>query len=156
MPGRWPVSAQDEAARQAALVAEAALDNEALLAADGVRPEEPERVAFTADLILDQSVHAILVVDHFGDLRYANCSAAILFGYPGTEHLIDKPFRSLGFEEDDISKVENLERQACRGRDWEGTISVRRRDGVIVFVRVNAVPLRSKAGEITGTVIFAR
>jgi len=155
------VSADDEAAVQAALVAEAALTAEALLATEAVRATEAARganggPAFTTDVILDQVETGILVVDHYGDMRYVNSFAAALFGAPDPQHLTDAPFRSLGFEEDELDKVRNLERQACRGRDWEGTLSVRRADDSIVFVRVNAVPLRSVSGEVTGTVILAR
>jgi PAS domain S-box-containing protein len=155
VPGRWPVSSDDEAARQAALVAEAALSAQALLATGAVRAAHTEP-AFTSDVILDQVETGVLVVDHYGNLRYVNSFASSLFGFADPQQLTDQPFRSLGFEEDDLGKVQNLERQACRGRDWEGTLSVRRTDGSVVFVRANAVPLRSLTGDVTGTVILAR
>jgi PAS domain S-box-containing protein len=151
------VSADDEAARQAALVAQAARSAEALLAAEAIRATHAEHAEFTTDVILDQIETGILVVDHWGRLRYVNSFAASLFGFADPAHLTGKEFRSLGFEDDDLGKVRNLERQACRGRDWEGTLSVRRPDGKsVVFVRANAVPLRSPSGEVTGTVILAR
>jgi serine phosphatase RsbU (regulator of sigma subunit) len=135
------VSSDDEAARQAALVAEAALGAKALLATEAVRAARTEP-AFTPDVILDQIETGVLVVDHYGNLRYVNSFAAGLFGFPDPQHL--------------TGKVKNLERQACRGRDWEGTLSIRRSDGSVVFVRANALPMRSLAGEVTGTVIVAR
>ncbi len=152
------MSADDEAARQAALVAQAALSAEALLATGAVRAAaHTEHAEFTAGVILDQVETGVLVVDHWGKLRYVNSFAATLFGFADPQHLTDTEFRSLGFEEDDLGKVRNLERQACRGRDWEGTLSVRRpQDKSIVLVRANAVPLRSPSGEVTGTVILAR
>src|ERR1700727_2184889 len=81
------------------------------------------------DVILEQVQTAVIVVDRDGCLRYAKDFAAHLFGFPDASHLTDVPFRALGFDEDDLSKVANLERQACRGRDWEGTLSIRRPDG---------------------------
>src|SRR5579875_3152918 len=88
--------------------------------------------------ILANVAAGVIVVDHDGLLKYANAFAAQLFGYPDAEHLTRKAFRELGFEPDDLGKVEHLERQACRGRDWEGTLSVRRPDGSGVFLRMTA------------------
>ena len=136
--------------------AEAALTAEAMLSAADARVAHAGPLALTSDSILAEIEAGVLVVDHYGSLRYANSFAADLFGFSEPGQLINLPFRALGFEEDDLGKVENLERQACRGRDWEGTLSVRRADGAIVFVRANAVPMRSPEGEITGTVITAR
>jgi len=156
------VTADSETARQAARAAAETRAVEAALTAEAMLAPEAGHTAHTADpvlspeTILQQVETGVLVVDHYGRLRYANSFAADLFGFPSSQHLTDVPFRALGFEEDEIGKVENLERQACRGRDWEGTLSVRRADGSIVFVRANAVPLRSPAGEVTGTVIMAR
>jgi len=106
--------------------------------------------------ILGQVETGVIVVDHDGCLRYANDFAARLFGFPDPGHLTDVPFRALGFDEDDLSKVANLERQACRGRDWEGTLSIRRPDGSNFFVRMNAMPMRGSAGEVAGTVIMTK
>ncbi len=110
----------------------------------------------TTDQILGNVETAVIVVDHDGCLRYANSFAADLFGFPGPRHLTDVPFRRLGFHEEDVSKVENLEYQACRGRDWEGTLAIRRPDGSNFFVRMTAAPMRGPAGEVAGTVIMAR
>src|SRR5579859_1409588 len=110
----------------------------------------------TTEQILGKVETAVIVVDHDGCLRYANDFAAGLFGFPDPDHLTDVPFRALGFDEDDLSKVANLERQACRGRDWEGTLSIRRPDGSNFFVRMVATPMRGSAGEVAGTVIMAK
>src|SRR6266700_6614114 len=106
--------------------------------------------------ILGNVETAVIVVDHDGCLRYANSFAADLFGFPGPRHLTDVPFRRLGFHEEDVSKVENLEYQACRWRAWEGTQAIRRPDGSNFFVRMTAAPMRGPAGEVAGTVIMAR
>src|SRR5579875_3025810 len=98
--------------------------------------------------ILANVAAGVIVVDHDGLLKYANAFAAQLFGYPDAEHLTRKAFRELGFEPDDLGKVEHLERQACRGRDWEGTLSVRRPDGSGVFLRMTASALRADAERV--------
>src|SRR6266700_3666657 len=105
----------------------------------------------TTDQILGNVETAVIVVDHDGCLRYANSFAADLFGFPGPRHLTDVPFRRLGFHEEDVSKVENLEYQACRGRDWEGTLAIRRPDGSNFFVRMTASPMLDRIGERLGS-----
>jgi len=110
----------------------------------------------TTEHILGQIETAVIVVDPDGCLRYANSFAAELFGFPGPRNLTDVPFRRLGFHEEDVSKVDNLEYQACRGRPWEGTLAIRRPDGSNFFVRMTAAPLRGPAGDVAGTVIMAR
>lgn len=119
------------------------------------RPKLVPRM-LTTDQILGHVETAVIVVDHDGCLRYANSFAAQLFGFPDSRHLAGLPFRRLGFHEEDVSKVDNLEYQACRGRDWEGTLAIRRPDGSSFFVRMTAAPLRGPVGEIAGTVIMAR
>jgi PAS domain S-box-containing protein len=121
-----------------------------------VREGEAVPLKLTTEQILGQVETAVIVVDHYGALRYANAFAADLFGFPDAAHMTDVPFRRLGFHEEDISKVENLEHQACRGRDWEGTLAIRRPDGSNFFVRMNAAPMRGPQGEVAGTVIMAR
>ncbi|MDA8320693.1 MAG: SpoIIE family protein phosphatase [Actinomycetota bacterium] len=110
----------------------------------------------SAETILGQVETAIVVVDHDGRIRYANPFAAALFGVACGGELRGASFRALGFDEDELGKVDNLERQACRGRDWEGTLSLRRPDGSSLFVRMTAVPMRGPAGDFPGTVITAR
>jgi len=111
----------------------------------------------TTEQILGKVETAVIVVDHDGCLKYANSFAADLFGFPGPRQMIDLPFHDLGFQEEDVSKVDNLERQACRGREWEGTLAIRRRqDGSNFFVRMTAAALRGPAGDVAGSVIMAR
>src|ERR1039457_589144 len=127
-------------------------------AADQVEVRRPKMVPpmLTPEQILGNVETATLRVDHDGCMRYANSFAAELFGFRDSRHLTDLPFRRLGFHEEDVTKVENLEYQACRGRDWEGTLAIRRPDESNFFVRMNAAPLRGVAGDIAGTVITAR
>jgi PAS domain S-box-containing protein len=98
----------------------------------------------------------MLVVDHYGVLRYANDYAATLFGYFSPRHMTGVSFFKLGFDEEDFVKLDSLKRQACRGKDWEGTVSIRRPDGAQFFVRLTTSALRDQAGEVTGSLIMAR
>src|SRR5690348_10445451 len=103
-----------------------------------VRADDPSPFSLTTDEILGKVETAVIVVDHDGSLRYANSFAAQLFGFPDAAQLTNVPFRHLGFHEEDMGKVENLEYQACRGRDWEGTLAIRRPDKSNYFVRMYA------------------
>src|SRR6266700_985830 len=128
-------------------------DGETAARDDAVRAGEAAPFILTTEEILSQVETAVIVVDHDGALRYANRFAADLFGFPDAAHLTNVPFRRLGFHEEDIGKVENLEYQACRGRDWEGTLAIRRPDQSNFFVRMNAAALRGPAGEVADTVV---
>ena len=110
-------------------------DGEAAAYVDAVRADEGAPFSLTTGEILGQVETAVLVVDHDGYLRYANDSAAGLFGFADPADLTHVSFRDLGFDDQDISKLENLEYQACRGRHWEGTLTIRHKDGSIFFVR---------------------
>ncbi|HKR67913.1 MAG TPA: SpoIIE family protein phosphatase [Streptosporangiaceae bacterium] len=131
-------------------------DDEAAARDEAVRADSAVPFSLTSDEILGRVETGVIVVDHDGSLRYANSFAAHLFGFPDPAHLTDVPFRHLGFHEEEIGKVENLEYQACRGRDWEGTLAMRRPDKSNYFVRMNAVPLRDSSGDVAGTVIMAK
>ncbi len=131
-------------------------DGEAAGQVGAVRRPKLVPPMLTTEHILGNVETAVIVVDHDGCMRYANSFAAELFGFADSRALTDLPFRRLGFHEEDVSKVDNLEHQACRGRDWEGTLAIRRPDESTFFVRMNAVPLRGVAGDVAGTVITAR
>jgi PAS domain S-box-containing protein len=122
---------------------------------DSAAPEAAADVLST-EQVFGQVEAAMLVVDHFGVLRYANHYAATLFGFPSPEHMTGGVFVKLGFDDDDSLKLDSLKRQACKGKDWEGTVSIRRPDGAKFFIRLTASPLRDEAGEITGSLIMAR
>jgi len=125
-----------------------------------IEPEQPsppaESVPLSTDDILARVETAILVVGHQGVLRYANRCAAELFGFDDPEQLRGRQFRDLGFAPDEDYKVQSLERRACRGRDWEGTLSIRRPDGTTLYIRMSAAPVRTPDGEHDGSVIIAK
>ncbi|HXL18530.1 MAG TPA: PAS domain-containing protein, partial [Streptosporangiaceae bacterium] len=131
-------------------------DGEAAARVDAVRAGEATPFSLSTEEILSHVETAVIAVDHDGLVRYANRFAAELLGFADPAELIEVPFRRLGFDDEDISKVENLEYQACRGRDWEGTLAIRRKDGSNFFVRMNAAPLRGAKGEVAGSVIMAK
>ena len=109
------------------------------------------------DEVLDHAESGIVVTDRLGNLQYANGFAASLFGFPDTpRHLIGQSLVSLGFEEGDPRKANELASQVLGGRAWEGNAAILRADGSRVFVRAHAVPLRPPGGEISGIVIMAR
>src|SRR5215472_18962064 len=110
----------------------------------------------STDEVLGQVEAALLVVDRESQLCYANSYAATLFGFASPQQMTQLAFSKLGFDDDDVAKLDSLKRTACRGRDWEGTVSIKRPDGAKFFVRRTASPLRDSAGEVAGSLIMAR
>src|SRR5215813_14451545 len=131
-------------------------DGGAAARADAVRAGEAAPFSLSTEAILGHVETAVIAVDHDGYVRYANRFAAELLGFADPAELVEVPFRELGFDDEDVSKVDNLEYQACRGRDWEGTLAIRRKDGSNFFVRMHAAPLRGPKGEVAGSVIMAK
>jgi PAS domain S-box-containing protein len=110
-----------------------------------------------AEAILDQVETGVVVTDRQGNLRYANACAVELFGFPDdAAHLVGRSLVSLGLEEGDARRAQNLAGQVLRGRAWEGMFACLRVDGSRVFVRAQASPMRDPSGEVTGIVIMAR
>jgi PAS domain S-box-containing protein len=107
--------------------------------------------------ILEQLQMAVVVTDRACNLLYANAFAATLFGLPDAPaRLVGRSLVSLGFEEGDARRVDDLMTQVLHGREWEGTFASRRVDGSRIFVRARAVPQRLPSGEVSGIAIMAR
>jgi PAS domain S-box-containing protein len=106
--------------------------------------------------ILEQLQMAVVITDRDCNLLYANSFAASLLGFPDDPaHLVGRPLVSLGFEEGDARRVNDLATQVLHGRGWEGTFASRHVDGSRVFIRARAVPERLPSGEISGIAIMA-
>ncbi len=107
--------------------------------------------------ILEQLQMAVVVTDRGCKLLYANAFAANLLGLPDTPaRLVGRSLVSVGFEEGDARRVNEMAALVLRGREWEGTFASRRVDGSRVFIRARAVPQRLPSGEISGIAIVAR
>jgi PAS domain S-box-containing protein len=107
--------------------------------------------------ILDQLEAAVLVAGVDGNLLYANPYAVRLFGFPDeAAHLVGRSLASLGFEEGDAPRVNELVAQVMRGRPWEGTYACRRVDGARVLLRARAAALHGPSEQIVGIAIMAR
>jgi len=125
-----------------------------------MRPESPG--AATRSLpgpadILEQLEAALVVTGVDGNLLYANPYAVRLLGFPDdAAHLVGRSLASLGFEEGDAPRVNDLVSQVVRGRPWEGTYACRRVDGSRLLLRARAAGLHGPSGEIIGIAILAR
>ena len=99
--------------------------------------------SLSAGEVLEQAAAGVVVTDRLGNLQYANSFAVTLFGFPDdAAHLIGRSLLSLGFEEGDLRKANDLAGHVLRGRSWDGTFAILRADGSRVFVRAQAVPLQ--------------
>src|ERR1700733_11495006 len=121
--------------------------------------------------ILEQLSTAVLVTDADGGLLYANIYAEDLFGFPDqSTRLIGRPLLSLGFEEGDARRVNDLVSQAMHGRAGEisGIVLVAReatlggsrgeRDRLRLLERVGerlsySLELDVTLGQVAGTLV---
>jgi PAS domain S-box-containing protein len=107
--------------------------------------------------ILEQLESAVVVADCDGNLLYANPYAVALFGFPDhASKLIGQSLSSLGFEEGDAPRVNDLVKQIVHGRPWEGTLASKRADRSRVLIRARAAALHDSSGEICGVAVIAR
>lgn len=121
------------------------------------RPDQGEAEVVPPATILEQLGVGVVVVDAAGFIGFVNSAAASLFGFPGEPELLrGRLLTSLSFETEDLAKVSTAARQARRGREWEGTLSLRLPDESAFFVRANSVPLRDAGGGLIGAVITVR
>jgi len=115
------------------------------------------RSLLSAADILDQIENAVVVTDAAGNLLFANAFAMRVFGFPhDADQLIGRPLSSLGFENGDDRRINELATQVMQGRTWEGTFATHQADGSRVYVRAVAMPLRPAPGVIHAIAIMAR
>jgi len=97
----------------------------------------------SAELVLSQAEIGVIVADRDGNVVFANEHIARLLRLGGEEQaLAGKPLGALGLIPDETpGKADELFRQVLSGITWEDTVTGRRSDGTLVFVREIAVPL---------------
>ena len=79
-------------------------------------------VRLGADEVLDHAEAAVVVTDRLGNLQYANSFAVRLFGFPDDgAQLVGRSLLSLGFEEGDLRKANDLAGQVLRGGGFRGS-----------------------------------
>jgi PAS domain S-box-containing protein len=107
--------------------------------------------------VLNQVENAVVVTDADGNLMYANPFAERLFGFPDdAERLVGRSLVSLGFDDGDKRRVNDLVLQVMAGRTWEGTFATHQVDGSHIYVRAVAMPLRPAPGQVSAIAIMAR
>jgi len=99
----------------------------------GMRTRASGAAAVDASLdprdILEQLQMAVVVTDRRCSLVYANEFAATLFGLPDAPaRLVGRSLVSLGFEDGDARRVNDLVAQVLGGREWEGSFASQQRD----------------------------
>jgi serine phosphatase RsbU (regulator of sigma subunit) len=108
-----------------------------------------------AELVLSQAEIGAIVADRAGNVVFANEYVARMLRLNGASALIGKPLGGLGLLPDsEPGRAEEVTRQVLSGVSWEDTFAGHRTDGSFLFVREQAVPLRSPAGEIDGIVML--
>jgi serine phosphatase RsbU (regulator of sigma subunit) len=111
----------------------------------------------SAELVLSQAEIGVIVADRAGNVVFANDHIAGLLRLSGeAQALVGKPLGALGLIPDETpGKADALLHQVLSGKSWEDTVTGRRGDGTLVFVREIAVPLRDpEDGAIDGMVVL--
>jgi PAS domain S-box-containing protein len=107
--------------------------------------------------ILEKLDLGLVLVDRDGNLLYANPFAAALCGFPDDPgHLLGRSLHSLGFEEGDAPRIDDLLEQVARGRPWQGALTTRQADGSRMLIRARGAAMRDHSGEISGIAIMVR
>jgi serine phosphatase RsbU (regulator of sigma subunit) len=109
-----------------------------------------------AELVLGQAEIGVIVADPAGHVVFANEHVARMLRLDGSvASLIGKPLSGLGLLPDsEPGRGEEIARQVLSGVPWEDTFAGHRADGSFLFVREQAVPLRSPGGSIDGLVLL--
>jgi serine phosphatase RsbU (regulator of sigma subunit) len=109
-----------------------------------------------AESVLSQAEIGVIVADRDGNVVFANDHAARLLRLEGdTAGLTGKALGDLGLlPEATPGRFAEVFRQVLGGFAWEDTLAGHRRDGTMLFVREQAVPLRGPSGEVDGVVLL--
>ena len=78
---------------------------------------------------MDTSLHGIAMLDDKGYVIYANTAFAEMLGFPGSEQMVGKAWRTVFGWQDIDRLLPELRLSLLRNRKWSGPLSLRRPDG---------------------------
>ena len=111
-----------------------------------------------AELVLTQAEIGVIVADRDANVVFSNEYVARLLRLEGPgSSLVGEPLGGLGLLPDsETGRAAEIARQVLNGVTWEDTFAGHRSDGTMLFVREQAVPLRSPSGsgEVEGIVML--
>ena len=97
---------------------------------------------------LESAANAIAITDRKGTIEWINPAFTRLTGYEREEAIGQNP-RVLKSGVHELEFYRNLWRTVLAGSVWQGTLTNKRKDGVLYQEEMTITPVRSKRGEIT-------
>jgi diguanylate cyclase (GGDEF)-like protein/PAS domain S-box-containing protein len=97
---------------------------------------------------VEQSSACVVIFNRQGIIEYVNPYFCRLTGYD-SQHVIGRKPNFLEAPETDSASLIALRRQISRGRDWQGEIAYRKRNGAIFWARESISPISNNQGNIT-------
>ncbi len=97
---------------------------------------------------LESAANAIVITDNKGTIQWVNQAFTQLTGYEREEAIGQNP-RVLKSGVHEREFFENLWRTVLGGSVWHGTLTNKRKDGVLYQEEMTITPVRSKQGQIT-------
>ncbi|MCL5097634.1 MAG: PAS domain S-box protein [Candidatus Omnitrophica bacterium] len=98
--------------------------------------------------VAEQHPHSIVVTDPTGNIEYVNAKFVQVSGYLEHEVLGRNP-RILKSCVTPPEKYQELWKTIIEGREWQGELQNRRKNGELFWESVNITPIRGTGGEIT-------
>ncbi|MCU0725821.1 MAG: PAS domain S-box protein, partial [Planctomycetes bacterium] len=109
---------------------------------------QQEQELQTQHSALESAANAMAITDRSGTIQWVNPAFTRLTGYEREEAVGQNP-RVLNSGAHDRSFFENMWRTILAGSVWQGTLTNRRKDGVLYQEEMTITPVRTQRGEIT-------
>ena len=110
--------------------------------------KQQEAELLTQHSALESAANAIVITDCQGVIQWVNPAFTRLTGYEREEAIGQNP-RVLNAGVHDREFFQNMWRTVLAGSVWQGTLTNKRKDGVLYEEEMTITPVRSKHGEIT-------
>jgi PAS domain S-box-containing protein len=110
--------------------------------------KQQEAELLTQHSALESAANAIVITDCKGVIQWVNPAFTRLTGYEREEAIGQNP-RVLNSGVHDLEFFQNMWRTVLAGSVWQGTLTNKRKDGVLYQEEMTITPVRSKHGEIT-------
>lgn len=114
--------------------------------------EEARRLALVAQHAND----SVFLIDKNGKISWANDSFTRITGYTFFEAIGQKPFDLLSSDQGGSEAVKALLENRKNGLPFQGEIQSRRKDGTLIWIETNQVPILSYDGKVETVVAVER
>jgi PAS domain S-box-containing protein len=115
---------------------------------DVTKQHQSETQAYKLINAVEQSPVGILISDLKGVAQYANAKFSSMSGF-SLEELLDSGRPALMDGIDSQEHFKAFLEQVAAGQEWQGEVSMRRKDGSRLWESMKVSPIRNQAGEIT-------